>query len=174
MRTLQKAIYLAIAVLIFTACQISKEKLSEQIKVSEEEVSKSFNPEEMKQLRGLYKEYINKFPEDGLSVEYLFKCARINISLRDGNAAIKDFTNLINRYPESEYAPQAYYYIAFVYEDVIYDIVAAEVAYNDFIEKYPEHELANDARRSIKYLGKSPEEILTSILENQDEAITKE
>jgi len=149
-------------VILFTACQGRmnrvKEKLNEKIKVAEQEITTDFSEEKRKDLIVLYMEYLS-LPKDSLTAEYLLKCGQVNMSIRRGEQAISNFTNLIKWCPNSEYVPQAYFYIAYVYEDIIYDIIAAEAAYMEFLEKYPDHELADDARLSIKYLGKSPEEL---------------
>ena len=173
MKILKTAICFVFVAVMFTACQDSKEKLTEKIKTTEQEISTDFSKKEKReQLVDLYKEYVSRFPKDSLAAEYLFKSATLYVSLRKGDEALSAFTNLINRYPKSDYLPQAYYYIGFVYEDVIYDIIAAKVAYTNFIEKYPYHELVNDAKLSIRYLGKSPQEIVDSFEKEETNIIT--
>jgi hypothetical protein len=49
---------------------------------------------------------------------------------------------------------------AFAYENVIGNIAKASEYYNKFIAKYPEHDLADDAQAALKYLGKTPEEMV--------------
>jgi hypothetical protein len=51
-----------------------------------------------------------------------------------------------------------------VYENSLQDYGKAKTVYTEFIRKYPESELVEDARISIRNLGKSPEEILESLL----------
>jgi outer membrane protein assembly factor BamD (BamD/ComL family) len=53
---------------------------------------------------------------------------------------------------------------AYVYENSLQDYGKAKTVYTEFIRKYPESELVEDARISIRNLGKSPEEILESLL----------
>lgn len=172
MKILKKSICLAFVAVMLTACQASKEKLNEQIKVLEKEMSTEHSAQTRERLLVLCQDYVSKYPKDSLAPEYLFKAGTLNVSLRKGEEALSNFVNLINRYPKSEYIPQAYYYIAFVYEDVIYDIIAAEAAYTEFIERYPNHKLAEDAKLSIRYLGKSPEDIIASFEQMQNDSIT--
>jgi outer membrane protein assembly factor BamD (BamD/ComL family) len=174
MKMLNKTICLVFAAMMFTACQESKEKLNEKIKLLENEISAEHNPQKRENLLLVYRDYIANYPKDSMSIEYLFKAGTINVSLGKGDEALSDFTNLINRYPKSAYVPQAYYYIAYVYEDVIFDIVAAKAAYIEFIEKYPDHELATDAKLAIRYLGKSPDEIVASFEQEQTNSNTEE
>ena len=42
----------------------------------------------------------------------------------------------------------------------IKNIVKARAAYQDFLQKYPKSDLANDATLSLQNLGKTPEEIV--------------
>jgi outer membrane protein assembly factor BamD (BamD/ComL family) len=110
----------------------------------------------------LYQQYVTEFPQDSLVAEYLYRSGKLNIILRKGGEALSDFTNLINKFPKNEHLPEVYYYKAFVYEDIMYDIISAKTAYYDFINRYPDHKLVQDAKLSIQYLGKSPEEIVAS------------
>jgi hypothetical protein len=110
----------------------------------------------------LYQQYVAEFPKDSMVAEYLYRSGKLNMILRKGTEALSDFTNLIDRFPLNEHLPEVYYYKAFIYEDILYDIMAARTAYYDFINRYPEHKLVQDAKLSIQYLGKSPEEIVAS------------
>jgi hypothetical protein len=49
---------------------------------------------------------------------------------------------------------------AFTYENTLGNIGKANEFYTKFLDKYPDHELADDARTAIKFLGKSPEEMV--------------
>jgi len=162
MNTLKKIVGLIIAVTFLVACQSSKSKLGEQIAALEKETSAEFDVQKLDNLLSLYHQYIKKFPQDASIEEYLFKAGTLSLSLRKGGEALSDFTTLIDRFPQSVHLAEAYYYKAFVYEDVIYDIEAARIAYNEFISKFPYNQLVNDAKLSIQYLGMSPEEIVAS------------
>ena len=162
MNTLKKTVGLIVAVMFLVACQSSKTKLSKQIAVFEKEISAEFDVKKMDNLLSLYHQYIKEFPQDTAIEAYLFKAGTLSVTLRKGGEALSDFTTLISRFPQSKYIAEAYYYKAFVYEDIIYDIEAARNAYNDFILKFPDHQLASDAKLSIQYLGMSPEEIVAS------------
>ena len=173
MNILKKSVCVGLAVIALTACQSSKEKLNERIALLEKEAAAGYSVEKNASLLQVYAEYIGKFPQDSLSGEYLFKSGTVNMSMRKGDEALSNFKDLINKFPRSPYLPEACYYTAFIYEDIIYDIIAAEVAYKNFIERYPEHKLVTDAKLSIKYLGKSPEEIIASFEEKEQNTATE-
>ena len=162
MNTLQKSIGIIVASAVLFACQSPKSKLSKQITLLENETSTGYDVEKIEKLSSLYREYITQFPQDSMVIDYLFKSGTVNMTLRKGNESLSDFTTLIDKFPQSQHIAQAYYYRAYVYEDILYDIDAARIAYNDFITRFPEHPLVRDAALSIQYLGKSPEEIVDS------------
>ncbi len=70
--------------LIFTACSSSKEKLNEQIAKTEKEISQQYDTVKMRQLVELYQEYVQEFPKDSLSGEYLFRSGSLNMTLGKG------------------------------------------------------------------------------------------
>ena len=159
---------------LFSACQPSQEKLAEQIATLEKESAEQYDTTKMNNLLSLYQSYIEQFPQDSLTANYLFNSGKINMALRKGADALRDFTNFVNKFPQHALLPEAYYYIAFTYEDIMYDISAAKTAYYDFLIRFPSHQLATDANLSIKYLGKSPEEIVASFEQQEDETSLEE
>ncbi len=166
--TFKRYIYFISVLVLLTACQSPKDKMSKQITTLEDELSTEYNTKKMDSLVVLYKEYIKEFPQDSMVAEYLFRSGTINMTLRKGPEALSDFTTLINKFPKSQHLPEAYYYKAFVYEDIMYDIMSARTAYYDFINRYPTHKLVTDATLSIQYLGKSPEEIIASFEQKEN------
>jgi TolA-binding protein len=142
--------------------------LREQITLLENEISAGYDAAKMEKLSVLYKDYINTFPQDSMVIDYLFKSGTLNMTLRKGTEALTDFTTLINKFSQSPHLAEAYYYRAYVYEDIIYDIESARIAYQDFIARFPNNPLVKDATLSIQYLGKSPEEIVASFEEKED------
>lgn len=146
--------------LLFAACTSSKEKQNEQIANAEKEIAQQYDTVKMRQLVGLYQEYVTEYPKDSLSGEYLFRSGTTNMALSKGADALRDFTNFTNLFPQNKLLPEAYYYKAHIYENIMFDFVAAKTAYYEFLARYPEHKLATDASLSIQYLGKSADEII--------------
>ena len=168
MNTLKRFIGIIVVATVLVACQSSKSKLSEQITLLEKETSTGYDVAKLEKLSSMYREYITKFPQDSKVVEYLFQSGTVNIILRKGGEASSDFTMLVDKFSQSPHLAEAYYYIAYVYEDILYDIEAARLAYTDFITRFPEHKLVSDAKLSIQYLGVSPEEIIASFEQKEN------
>ena len=174
MNRLKRVIGIVVAAVVLLGCQSSKNKLNEQITLLEKETTTGFDVEKLEKLSSLYREYINKFPQDNMVISYLFKSGTVNLTLKKGSESLSDFTLLIDKFPQSPHLAEAYYYRAFVYEDLIYDIASAKAAYSDFISRFPDHEFVSDAKLSIQYLGMSPEEIVASFGEKETEYPVKE
>ena len=167
MSIFKKSIGIIVAATVLVSCQLSKSKLSEQITLLENETSEAYDVVKLEKLSSLYREYINKFPQDSLVIEYLFRSGTLNMTLRNGGEALSNFTTLINRFPQNPYLAEAYYYKAYVYEDILYEIEEARIAYYEFINRFSEHQLVKDATLSVQYLGKSPEEIVLDFEEKE-------
>ena len=67
--------------------------------------------------------------------------------------AIANFKKIIEYYPEGENTPKATFMIGFINANDLKKLDEAKKYYTLFLEKYPEHELADDAEYELKTLG---------------------
>ncbi|TFG98895.1 MAG: outer membrane protein assembly factor BamD [Calditrichales bacterium] len=67
--------------------------------------------------------------------------------------AITNFKNILEYYPQGDNAPKATFMIGFIYANNTKDLEEAKKYYTLFIEKYPEHDLADDAKYELETLG---------------------
>ena len=67
---------------------------------------------------------------------------------------IQYYRNIVNRYPDHKYAPQALFMIGFVYAEEVMDLVQARRTFNELIKKYPDTEVAESAKWMIENLEK--------------------
>ncbi len=155
--------------ILFFACTESRNKQNKNISILENTLQNNYDTLKMAKLVELYNNYVNDFPADSLSPNYVFRTAEVNRVLGKGAEALSNYHLLIKKYPESPYVPDAYFFIAVVYENVLYDFAKASVAYRTFMDKFPEHPLVKDAKLSMEYLGKSPEEIISMFESPQPE-----
>lgn len=135
--------------------QISK--MESEMKTSQKVDSVSVN-----ELLSAYQNFSSKYPDDSLSPEYLYKGAGIAAGLNRGMQAIDLYETIIHTYPDYKKLPDCYFMEAFTFENTLGNIEKAKEIYTTFLTKYPDHELADDARTAIKFLGKSPEEIVNA------------
>jgi TolA-binding protein len=155
---MKKLTFIAVAILTIVACQSPKEKALATIKALEANDS-TFSPEQIEETKAAYLEFANKYPDDELAPEFIFKAGqRCNVT-GEHQKAIDLFQQVIDKYPKHKIAEEALFLQAYVYENSIQDNDKAKVAYTKFIEFYPNSELAEDAKLSIENLGKTPEQI---------------
>ena len=111
-----------------------------------------------RELAGLMKEYepVN-FVREGIikatrSPEELWEIAQEE----DANfTRIQYYRNLVNKYPEHKYAPQALFMIGFVYAEEVMDLVEARRVFDELLKKYPDSEVAESAKWMIENLEKA-------------------
>ncbi|MBN2667971.1 MAG: tetratricopeptide repeat protein [Bacteroidales bacterium] len=107
-----------------------------------------------------YQKFVEKYPEDSMSANYLYMGAQLSKSINLYGEAITRYNKLIRMFPEDKRVDKAYFMIGMIYENDIKDIDKAKEAYQVFIEKFPNSDLIDDAKFLIENLGKSDEELL--------------
>ncbi|OFX70763.1 MAG: hypothetical protein A2X12_07690 [Bacteroidetes bacterium GWE2_29_8] len=121
----------------------------------------------------MYDEFVNKYKEDSLSPMFLFRKAEITMNTGQHDLSLKTFNEIIQNYPEYKDIDRVYFMKAFLLENYIKDIDKAKEAYNQFILKFPNNELIEDAKISIQNIGKSPEELILEFESKKTESIKK-
>jgi outer membrane protein assembly factor BamD (BamD/ComL family) len=159
---ISKIFLLLLVALAVTSCS-SRDKDMEKIREMEKQVftgPSGMDNEKAKALILLYEEFAGSHSGDSLAPACLYKAAELSINLNDGEGAIRFFDRVINEYPDYSKVPEACFLKAFVYEVTFQNINKAGDAYKDFLRKYPDHDLADDAQASINNLGKTPDQII--------------
>lgn len=123
--------------------------------------------EDATNLIALYEQYADEFPDDTLAPVYLFRASDLSMNLQRPNETIELFNALLSNYPDYEKTPSVLFLKAFVYEDQLRDLENAKIYYEEFLEKYPNSDFADDAEMSLKNLGKTPEELILEFEKNQ-------
>ena len=115
------------------------------------------------ELFGAYDAFFEHYSADSLVPEMLYRGGQIAIIYGQNTRAAMYFTDLINKYPDFPNAVDAYMILGNFYANKIYDLERAKEVYDEFLAKYPQHELAPQAQFMLKNLGKTPEELLLEI-----------
>lgn len=110
-------------------------------------------------------DFARKYPNHPSAPRLLVEAAEIyGTYFGDAQKAVTLLRQVDVRFRQkSPVAPKALFYEAFLYETVLGDTAMARRRYEDFLQFYPEHELAKDARTSLQTLGKPPEELIKEI-----------
>lgn len=157
------AIFMLSGAILFS-CGTSKKDDVEKITALENALfSDDGNMSNMQKAMALTDEYIyfaDQHPQDSMAPEYLFKAADIAMNVNKGELAVNLYDRILTNYPEFRKAPECLFLKAYVYENNLGDLEKAEIYYQEFIDKYPDNDFADDAEISIQNLGKSPEELI--------------
>lgn len=165
---LLKVIILFVATLVMMSCDSEKKDMRvemqaeiDSLKVEIEEAGIKSNSEiaPMKIVK-LYEKYANDYPEDTISKSYLFQCAQVNVGLGLAPEAIANLDTLVVRYPNTDIAPSALQFKAFILDEKMRRFQKAEEVINELIVKYPESDIIENAKAYKETLGKSPEQII--------------
>ncbi|NNF22153.1 MAG: hypothetical protein HKN67_09435 [Saprospiraceae bacterium] len=107
--------------------------------------------------------YAVAYPKDSATPEYLFKAAEVAKSIRTFPKSLAIYDWIIEGYPNYEKTPTSLFLKGFIIENNLRDDEKAGKIYNEFLNKYPNHDLADDVQFLIDNLGKTDEEILQMI-----------
>lgn len=91
---------------------------------------------------------------------------------QDPQKRIQFYRNIVNMYPDHEYAPEALFMIGFVYAEEVSDASFARRSFEELLDKYPDSDVVESAKWMIKNLGKSHPEMES--IESVKEKIEKE
>lgn len=163
---MKKLIFVSLILILiaFTACQNST-SLKEKIAKQEEQLYESNSQNQpdkqlMNRLTENYIKYATEKPEDTLAPEYLFKAADISMNTGKSDLAQKQLDKILKNYPDYDKRAEVTFLKGYIYENYQGELSKAKTFYEAFLNKYPEHEFADDVQMSLKHLGKSPEELV--------------
>lgn len=159
---MKSVIYLIVTAFIFFGC--SKKANQDYLKSAEENLKNNKIQEAVADLEN----YVKENPEDEKSPEALTKLASIYQNkmlktLSDTESlekAVTIYRQVYDDYPNSTQALTSLFMSSFILANDLQRYDLARASYNLFLQKYPNHELANSAREELNNLGLSPEEIL--------------
>lgn len=149
---------------------VSKEEMMQNINALRAELKASKGrdkDQEAKVMVDMSYAYAQKYKGDSLAPEYLFVAGGVAQSIGEYDLALKCFDKVISEYPTYLKRPESIFYTALIYDQNLSKMALAKERYEMVIKEYPMHTFARDAEQSIKYLGKSNEEIIQSFEEKQ-------
>jgi tetratricopeptide (TPR) repeat protein len=107
---------------------------------------------------------------DTSAVYFLFKAAEVATLQRKYDKAINLYELIESDFSTHPRAPQALFMQAFTYDENLGQEDMARQTYEAFINKYPDHDFADDAQVMLDNLGKTDEEILRELEARQQAA----
>ena len=159
-----KTNYLILFYLVFAmGCKSAIDEKIEKIGNLEKELysnSDKFDNQKAAVLLKDYQEFIEAFPQDSSTENYIYKAAETANSLMQFKTAIELYNKYYLDANDKGKAGSCLFIQAFIYENQLKDLTNAEKIYRQFLDEFPNHELVNDAKFSLENLGKPVEELL--------------
>lgn len=116
-----------------------------------------------------YQKFIEKFPEDSLVPHYLYLSGQLCKSINMYGEAIRKLEILTTKYPTDAQASKAKLLVGMIYENDIKDTAKAKIAYQEFIEQYPNSDLVDDVQFLIQNLSLTDEELIQLLVSKSEE-----
>ncbi len=94
-----------------------------------------------------------------MSEQELYALAQEQYGKEQYEEAVSTFDKLVENYPQGQRHAEAMFMLGFISANDLKKYEEAEKYYNAFLEKYPDHDLSDDAEYEIKTLGKDINEL---------------
>ncbi len=160
-------------VMLGVSCTPARNDKVTEIENAEERIFGSaateFSKTSADSLVALYTEFADHFPGDSLTPDFLFRAGNLAMTAGNGKEDIGFFSRIISEYPEHPRSSMAMFFTAYVQENLFRNLDKARETYLLFVEKYPESDFADDAQMALKYLGRSPEQMIREFEKKQQE-----
>jgi len=154
----------------FPSCKGPKndqQKIEEMEKILMEAQGGALDPQLGNEMIKNYVDFVNKNHKNELAPTYLFRAADIALNMDEPERSIHFLEQIQKNYPEFEKIEDVLFLKGFIYENNIRNLGKAKEAYDEFLNKYPEHEMADEVRMIIQNLGKTPEELIKEFEANK-------
>ncbi len=171
MKNAKISLIISLTIVMFIACTSKKDQAVQDIKKMEESLlkdSNGLNSQVAKQIVDAYIAFADAYPKDTNAPVFIFKAADISMNSNKPEQAVNYFNRVLKDYPDFRRAPDCIFMKAFLYENVMKNYKKAEELYKEFIQKYPKHDLADDAQMSINNMGKSPDQLIAEFEAKND------
>ena len=154
--------------LLLSSCSPSASKKSSEIDKLENELRESTkknisDTSKVKQLLSAYSYYTTTFPTDSLTPIYLMKSAKFYDFVLLTDSAIHCYDRVYTEFPKYPKANLALFSEAFIYANEKHDLAKAGILYKEYLNKYPNTNLAQSAALELQTLGKTPDQIMAEM-----------
>lgn len=150
--------FLIIPLVLITACNSAKKDLAVEIETLENAVETNPTLDNTRQLLQKYEEYIEQFPGDQeWSGRYLYRSAAVAYRARNYPKAMTQLDEVVAEFPASSAAPLAILMKASILDENLMNEKEAGVAYQYFLDHYPDH----PEKATAEFFFKPPKEKLS-------------
>ena len=109
--------------------------------------------------------FADTYPTDSMAAPYLHRAAHVALSMDLIDDMVKCYDRIIDNYPDYEKLDECYYEKGIALDNAGRKEEARK-AYQDFLDEFPDHFLADDIRKAISLLDMSDELLLEYLNQN--------
>lgn len=144
------------------------EEFSKEVEDLEKKILSQQNPDEklLKEATTKFQDFAGFFPEDPKSPEYLLKASDYYLILGEPEMSVKLLNRIMNDYPDYERMEDVVFNKASHLDFELRDTTEAKKAYEEFITRYPNSDLVDDAQNRIENIGLSLEELAEKFIKD--------
>jgi tetratricopeptide (TPR) repeat protein len=112
-------------------------------------------------------EFLTHYPNNPEHQNFLFLAANNDVNLKNFNRAAMRYAEYSERYPKNRSHADAVFAAGFLYHNELGQLDSAKKYFETFLITYPDHMLAEAAQNELRFLGKTPEEMLNTLRKEQ-------
>jgi tetratricopeptide (TPR) repeat protein len=158
----------------FVACNKQK-KLQQNISKTESELKQDttgiMNYSKAQEMIKLYTQYATNYPTDTLSPYYFLKAADVAAHAHQPQLAISFYDSLIINFPKFKHVADAYFFKAFLYDNVENNKIKASETYQQLLVKFPNYHQAETVRWLLQNMFKTDLEIAHELMRKQNDSL---
>lgn len=141
--------------------EVDYDEFTAELKGLEQKILAQNPPDEnlLKEATTKFQDFAGYFPEDPKAPDYLFKASDYALLLNQVDKSVKILQRIIDNYPNYNQMESVMFNKAEHLDLNLRDTTGAKIAYQEFIDKYPNSDLVDDAESRIKYISLSLEEL---------------
>lgn len=111
-----------------------------------------------------YRQFADFHPNNEFTPEMLFRAANLRAdALGEHQGALNLFRRIRRDYPDSPQAERSLFLIGYTQAELMKNYDDARQTYEEFLETYPESDLAESVRMELQYLGMDIDDILNGL-----------
>lgn len=163
---MKRIVLCLMGIALLAACTPSRDKQIKAIEEHEQMLSTldiSADDSKAVEMTDLYRQFAADYPDDSLAPVYMMRAADLYINMGQTDQAIELLDSIISQYQGFEDLAGCMFLRGYAYEsNEQYE--EARAAYEQFVEEYPDHYLAQDTKKMLPYIGMSPEAMFEAIM----------
>lgn len=156
------------ACLLLASCSPSAKQKAAEIDKLETELRESSKKNiadtaKVKLLLGDYRAFAKNFPTDSGTPGYMMKAAKFYDFISLPDSAIYYYSEVYAKFPSYPKANLALFSEAYIYANEKQNLPKAAGLYHEYLQKYPNTNLAKSVTLELNNLGKSPDQIMREL-----------